>query len=158
MNTTSLIKKFISRGAVIYTAISVGMMLLALMTSANPDAKVISPQLFLLIALYSYIASLGSTLYGSGYFSAGVARLIHAACYNIGLFCFLLFAECEFFIAVILTVAFAILYTVSVIISNVFKKSSNAKKDTKQVSNEKRQKSATKEKAKPQSTYTNRFS
>ena len=164
MNTNSLIKKFISRGAIIYTVISVGMMLLAVMSAENPETKILSPGLFLLIALFSYVASLGSTLYESEYFTGALARLVHAVCYNLGFFAFLLLAGMEFAYSVILTVVFAIIYTAAVIISNVFKKSSSSKKDAKknvsgkkQTSN-KKEAAGKKEKSKPQSTYTNRFS
>ena len=164
MNTNSLIKKFISRGAVIYTVISVCIIVFFLIFSDGQPAQIFKPDILLLIALFSYVASLGSTLYESEYFTGPIARLVHAVCYNLGFFAFLLLAGMQFPVAVIFTVVFAIIYTAAVIISNVFKKKSVSKKEAnktasgKKKANGKKESSVKKEKSKPQSTYTNRFS
>ena len=155
MNVQDFVKRFISRGAVIYTAGSLSILLFALNLPENAAATILSPEPFVYFAIFAYLLSLGSALYASGRFSATTSRIIHAACYNIGFFCFLLLCQMEFAYSAIFTAAFAIIYTVSVILAGVFKK--GAKTPAEKTVTEKTVKGK-KEKAKPQSTYTSRFS
>ena len=157
MNAKDLFKRFISRGAVIYTAGSLFILLFSLMLPENSAPKILSPTPFLFLAIFAYILSLGSILYVSGKFSAPIARLIHAACYNVGFFCFLIFCSVEFAYAAIFTAVFAIIYTASVIIAGSFKKRPRAAVEKKQTEIAKPTKTK-KEKSKPQTTYTSRFS
>ena len=158
MNVKDLIKGFISRGAVIYTAGSLFVLLFSLILPESSAAKVLSPAPFLYFAIYAYIISLGSTLLVSGALSAPVALLIHAACYNVGFGCFLLFCGMEFAYVAIFTALFAIVYTAAVIISKAFKGKPATKPTAKHTATAKNQPKAKKKKGKPQSTYTSRFS
>ncbi len=160
MNTKELFKRFISKGALIYTAGSLFILLFSLMLPENSAAKILSPTPFLFFAVYAYIISLGSVLYSSGAFSSAVARLIHAACYNVGFFCFVLLCRMEFAFTAIFTAVFAIIYTAAVIISGAFKKKSSSVKKSpeKQDKTNKQPLKNKKEKSKTQSTYTSRFS
>lgn len=155
MNVQDFFKRFISRGAVIYTAGSLSILLFSLTLPENAAATILSPEPFIYFAIFAYVLSLGSAIYASGRFSSASARIIHAACYNIGFFCFLLLCEMEFAYSAIFTAVFAIIYTVSVILSGVFKK--GVKAPAKSPATDKSAKNK-KEKAKPQSTYTSRFS
>ncbi|MBR3879219.1 MAG: hypothetical protein IKJ24_03745 [Clostridia bacterium] len=157
MNAKDLFKRFITRGAVIYTAGSLFILLFSLMLPENSAAKILSPTPFLFFAIFAYILSLGSALYASGRFYAPIARLIHAACYNLGFLCFLIFCSVEFAYAAIFTAVFAIIYTASVLIAGSFKKKLKATTDHKQTAVAKPEK-VKKAKSKPETTYTSRFS
>ena len=161
MNAKDLFKRFISRGAVIYTAGSLFILLFSLILPESSAAKILSPTPFLFFAIYAYIISLGSTLYVSGKFSSPIARLIHAACYNVGFLLFVIFCSMEFAYAAIFTAVFAIIYTASVIIAGRFKKSAK-KTNAQNSSNVKpintKPVKAKNEKSKPESTYQSRFS
>lgn len=161
MKFKELFKKFISRGAVIYTVGSLIVLLFSLAASESLSAKILSPMPFLFFAAYSYVMALGSALYSSGAFSGALSRLIHALCYNVGFFGFMLLCQITFTYAAIFTAIYAIIYIAAVVIARVLRKkpSENAKERAKQH----KQKPVTiegnkKEKNKPQSTYTNRFS
>ena len=156
MNTKSLFKNFISMGSIIYTAGSLFILLFSLLLPENSSAKILSPDRFIFFAIFAFIMSLGSTLYSSGAFSSAIARLIHAACYNAGFLCFVLFCGMEFAFAAIFTALFAIVYTVAVIIARAFKKGSKSK--TKATSPVQKSAKGKKEKPKTETTYTSRFS
>jgi len=155
MNVQDFFKRFISRGAVIYTAGSLSILLFSLTLPESAAVTILSPEPFIYFAMFAYLLSLGSAIYASGKFSQTASRIIHAACYNIGFFCFLLLCKMEFAYAAIFTAVFAIIYTASVILAGVFKKGGKA--PTKSVETENKEKSK-KSKSKPQSTYTSRFS
>lgn len=157
MNTKTLIKSFISRGAVIYTAGSLLILLFALTLPDNSAAKILSPAPFLFFAVYAYAMSLGSTLFASGKLSSAVARLIHALCYIAGFFGFLLLCAMDFTTSLILTAVYALIYTASVFIAGAFKKGLGKKSPTVS-SPVKAQAKVKKEKSKPETTYQNRFS
>ena len=157
MNTKTSFKSFISRGAVIYTAGSLFILLSSLAMPENSAAKILSPTPFLFFAAYAYVMSLGSTLFASGKFSPTIARLIHAVCYNVGFFGFLLLCSMGFTTSVILTAVYAFIYTASVFTVGAFKKGSDKKAPTDSLP-AKAQAKAKKEKSKPESTYQNRFS
>ncbi len=163
MNAKEFFKKFISHGAVIYTVFSVFILLVSLMLSEQNASKVLQVKDFLYIAAFSYILSLGSTFFASGYFSAPISRLIHAICYNLGFLAFLLLREMKFAYAIILTAIFAVIYTAAVIITNLVIKKVNKDKDIK-VKRSEKERSGNKTDKLPSSsksknnTYESRFS
>ena len=157
MNTKTLLKSFVSRGAVIYTAGSLLILLFSLALPENSAARILSPTPFIFFAAYAYVMSLGSALFTSGKFSPAIARLVHAVCYNAGFLCFLLLCSMGFTTSVILTSVYALIYTASVFIVGAFKKNPRKNTPTSSVS-VKAPTKAKKEKAKPESTYQNRFS
>ncbi len=162
MNVKIFFKRLISHGAVLYTVFSVFLLLLSLMLSDESASKFLKAEDFLYIALFSYILSLGSTMFASGYFSAPLSRLVHAVCYNIGFFIFLVLRDMQFTYVVILTAIFAVIYTIAAIITNVvIGKTNRSKTNTEKPSCVERSGKKS-EKEKPQSskssTYKSRFS
>ncbi len=161
MQFKDLLKKFISHGAVIYTCGSLFIITVSLLLSDSAASQILAPKPFLCFALFSYLISLGSTLYVSGAFSAPIARLIHAICYNIGFLVFLLLCGMKFVTALIFTAVFALIYTVIILIYSFTHKGNsrslktpaapqkNAVPDT---SNKKKSSKSSSE------TYKNRFS
>ncbi len=116
MQFKDLFKKFISHGAVIYTCGSLFIISVSMLLSDSAAAQILAPKPFLCFALFSYLISLGSTLYVSGAFSASVARMIHAVCYNVGFLVFLLICGMKFVTAFIFTAVFAVIYTLIIVI------------------------------------------
>ena len=158
MNTKQLIKHFISRGAVIYTAGSILIMLISLAMSDTSASQILNPALFLYYAIFSYILSLGSTLYVSGYFPSYIAGTIHAACFNVGFFVFVLLCGVEFAFAVIFTLVFAVIYTICRVIGTLIcKKNQSSGKQIKNIQSNRSGKQ-TKASKPTESTYKNRFS
>ena len=158
MNTKQLIKHFISRGAVIYTAGSILIMLISLAMSDTSASQILNPALFLYYALFSYILSLGSTLFVSGYLPSYVAGIIHAVCFNLGFLIFVLLCNVEFSFAVVFTLIFSVIYVICRVIATLIRRKSQSK--GKQVKNIHSIQSGKQTKAsKPiESTYKNRFS
>lgn len=158
MNTKQLIKHFISRGAVIYSAGSILIMLISLAMSDTSASQILNPALFLYYAIFSYILSLGSTLFVSGYFPSYVAGIIHAVCFNVGFFVFVLLCGVEFAFAIIFTLIFAVIYTICRVVGTLIRK--KTKSNGKQINAAQPKQSGKQKKAsKPtDNTYKNRFS
>ncbi len=158
MQFKDILKRFISHGAIVYTCGSISIISISLILSNTDSLKMLDPHLFLLFALFSFVISLGSTLFCSGLFSPPISRLIHAVCYIGGFFAFLLLYGMKFSFAMIFALIFAVIYLlVSAIVFFIKKgnKKTKAQKEKQPVKNavEKPQK-----KAKQEQTYTNRFS
>ena len=150
----NVFKKIISKGAVIYTAGSLCILLFSLFVAENTMDKVLLPTPFLVFAAYAFVLALGDLPYLVGKCSSAAARAIHAACYNVGFFCFMLLCNMSFSTAVIATVIFALIYTAAVVLAGVFNKKNKLAPSKSAVT-------PAKGKGKqlgPQSTYTNRFS
>ena len=158
MNTKQLLKHFISRGAVIYTAGSILIMLISLAMSDTSASQILDPAPFLFYAVFSYMLSLGSTLYISGYFPSYVVGIIHAVCFNVGFFVFVLLCGVEFAFAIIFTLIFAVIYTICRVFGTLIRKKTQS--NGKQVKTIQSNRSGKQTKAsKPtESTYKNRFS
>ncbi|MGM9644478.1 MAG: hypothetical protein ACI3X1_05265 [Eubacteriales bacterium] len=158
MNTTEFIKKFICRGAVIYTAGSILIMLISLAMSDTSASQILNPALFLYYAIFSYILSLGSTLFVSGYFPSYVAGIIHAVCFNVGFFVFVLLCGVEFAFAVIFTLVFAAIYTICRVIGTLIRKKTQSNGKHIKTAQPKQSVKQTKASKPTESTYKNRFS
>ena len=158
MNTKQLIKHFISRGAVIYTAGSILIMLISLAMSDTSASQILNPALFLYYALFSYILSLGSTLFVSGYFPSYVAGIIHAVCFNLGFLFFVLLCNVEFSFAVVFTLIFAVIYVICRFVGTLIRRKTHS--NARQVKAIQTNRSGKQAKApKPtENTYKNRFS
>ena len=120
----------------------------------NTMDKVLLPTPFLILAAYAFVLAFGDLPYLVGKCSSAAARAFHAACYNLGFFCFLLLCNVSFSSTVIATVIFALVYTVAVVLAGIWGKKNK-------LTPQKSVKTPTKGKgkqSKPQSTYTNRFS
>ncbi len=148
----NVFKKIISKGAVIYTAGSLCILLFSLLVPENTMDKVLLPTPFLMFAAYAFVISLGDLPYLTGKCSTAVSRAIHAACYNVGFFCFMLLCNMSLSTSVIATVIFAFIYTVAVVLAGLCKKKLSPQKKTGTYAK------GMVEKSKPQPKYTNRFS
>ena len=158
MNTTEFIKKFICRGAVIYTAGSILIMLISLAMSDTSAARILDPAPFLFYAIFSFTLSLGSTLYVSGYFTSYDAGLVHAVCFNVGFFVFILLCGVEFAFAVIFTLVFAVIYTICRVIGTLIRRKTQSNGKQKKSVQPKQNGKQTKASKPTESTYKNRFS
>lgn len=158
MNTKQLIKHFISRGAVIYTAGSILIMLISLAMSDTSASQILNPALFLYYALFSYILSLGSTLFVSGYFPSYVAGIIHAVCFNLGFLFFVLLCNVEFSFAVVFTLIFAVIYTICRVIATLIRRKSQSKGKQVKTIHSIQSGKQTKASKPTENTYKNRFS
>lgn len=152
----NVFKKIVSKGAVIYTAGSLCILLFSLSVPENTMDKLLLPTPFLMFAAYAFVLALGDLPYHVGKCSPVAARAIHATCYNLGFFCFMLLCNMSFSTSVIATVIFALFYTAAVVLAGVFRKKNKLApaKNTETSVKGKNSKS----KSKPQSSYTNRFS
>ncbi len=123
MKIKALFKKFVIHGAVIYTIGSVTLLIVSRLFTKNAESQIDSYS-FLCFALFSYILSLGSTLYASDTFPHAISTLIHALCYNLGFFAFIymILPDTEFAFAIIFTAIFAIFYAIAFIVSAIIRK------------------------------------
>ena len=158
MNTKQLLKHFISRGAVIYTAGSILIMLISLAMSDTSASQILNPALFLFYAIFSYILSLGSTLFVSGYFPSYVAGIIHAVCFNVGFFIFVLLCGVEFAFAIIFTLIFAVIYTICRVIGTLIRRKTQLNGKKIMAPRQKQDVRQTNASKPTGNTYKNRFS
>lgn len=172
---------FLKRGAVLYTAISLPLLVLFLIVSTETTPSIIAPEKFLLIAMFAYAMALGSTLYRVEAFSVTVARIIHASCFIFGFFAFTFlalpdsssansFQSQNLTTALVSTAIFAVVYAVVCVITALIKKKtsifslSTKKETTKKVTvtpqRQKKEKKSprTKKSKREENTYTSRFS
>jgi hypothetical protein len=145
MNIKKALKNFVFFGSVIYTAISTGMILLGTAMTDGQYTMMLEADRFLCILLFSFMLSLGSTLLRVDAIPRVTAACLHAACYVLGFFIFMLLCEIKFAPAVIATAVFAVIYAICTVICRAvarsFKKAQNAPKtDAKQVKNSKNKK------------------
>lgn len=131
MNGRNLFKFFVSRGAIIYTAISTALIVIALFTAEDASVKILMPKRFLFLLLFSFILALGSTVVKLEKISATAARILHAICYVGGFALLLLLCEVNFAPLMIASLVFAIGY---VVIALIFARNRNtAKRENKAV-------------------------
>lgn len=151
MNIRNILQKFIFFGSVIYTVISTGMIILAILMTDAQYSKMLDAKRFLYILLFSFILSLGSTLLRVEEISRVAAVCIHAACYVLGFFIFVILCGIEFAPAVIATVVFAVIYAVFTAICRLVSRSfSKAGNETKQIKKQPKE-------AKTNNKYTSQF-
>ncbi len=117
MSNKNLFKYFISCGAVIYTAISALFFIIEIRISNGAAAVFqLDPQRFLYLLLFSYVISLGNTLFKLESLSSTTRRLLHAASYIFGLLAFLTLSGLKFYAAMIISAVFALFYVLVVFI------------------------------------------
>ena len=116
MNDRNSFKFFVSRGAVIYTAISTALIVIALFTAEDASVKILMPKRFLFLLLFSFILALGSTVVKLEKISATAARILHAICYIGGFALLLLLCEMKFAPLMIASLVFAIGYVIITLI------------------------------------------
>ena len=159
MKTKDLIKYFFSCGAIIYTAGSALILSVSLLLANNPESTVIVPKPFLLYLAFSYIISLGNTLFKIEKIPSVARRIIHFSSYVIALFAFLMLCGMRFEVAIIASVALGVIYIISIIITKLSKGGlklvphKTAKTDEKPAGTNKRS-----PKNNNSTTYKNRFS
>ena len=116
MKTKDLLRYFFSCGAVIYTAGSA--ILLVIMSFMEDTGKNgIEPKSFLIFLAFAYFISLANTIFKIESISHPIRRTIHALLYVGSLLAFLLLLSMEFYVAVIISVAFGIIYAIVLVIS-----------------------------------------
>ena len=117
MNGKNLFKFFVSRGAIIYTAISTALIVIALFTAEDSSVKILMPKRFLFLLLFSFALALGSTIMKLESLSETARRLLHAASFIGGFALFLVLCEVKFAPLMIATLIFAIVYVVLTLIT-----------------------------------------
>ena len=153
MNIAKILKNFVFFGCTIYTVLSAGILifidLLSYTESQMPDVG-----RFLSLLAFSFILSVGSTVLRIDTINRLAACAVHAACYIIGFFIFMMLCQIQFASAIIATAVFAVFYAVITVIirlvAKVFKKSS---KSTPAPA-----KAKVKAAPKKENTYTSQFS
>ena len=165
MKIKELIFFFLKRGAVLFTAISIPLLLILLVLDSEGS---IDPIKFLLVAAFSYILSLGATIYRLESISNTVGRILHATCFILGFFGFLMFNGTDFIPSTISTAIFAVIYIAVCLITSLLKKKGSplslslhnnaSHKSVTEKETVKSKKKEPRKSRKEESTYTNRFS
>jgi hypothetical protein len=165
MKKKELILFFLGRGATLFTAISIPLLLILLALDSEGS---IDPIKFLLVAAFSYTLSLGATLYRLESVSNTAGRILHAACFILGFFGFMLLNGTDIIPSTVATVIFSTVYVAACIIAAAWRKKASpfslstgtttpvkkaAEKETVKINKTEPRKSR-----KEESTYTNRFS
>ena len=152
MNIKKVLKNLVFYGSVYYTAITVAFILVAMMISESDSVKIIDTDRFLLILLFSFMMSLGSTLLQIDRIPRVAAVCLHAACYILGFFVFILLCGGQFAATVIATAVFALFYLIVTIIVNQLRKRTQKKDKAPQII------SPTKKDKNNKKEYKNQFS
>lgn len=162
MKTKDLIKYFFCCGALIYTVGSVLILAISLAASESAAASILAPKPFLFFLGFAYFISLGNTLYRIDAISKPVRRLLHSLCYVIGFFTFVLICGVDFAFSAIFTAAFAAIYGIVIITTEVIRKQTGKKQAQKNANSQetptKKSPKTTKAKKTEQNTYQSRFS
>ena len=145
MNGKNLLKFFVSRGAMIYTAISTALIVIALFTAEDASVKILMPKRFLFLLLFSFVLALGSTILKLESLSATARRLLHSACFIGGFALFLVLCEVEFAPLMIATLIFAIVYVALTLITTRKKTASVSEKPISDAKQPKKNKKKTAE-------------
>ena len=116
MKNNNLLKYFFCFGSIIYTVGTTFIVLISLSLAQDKANTAIYARPLLSFLLFSFMMSLGSTLFRYEKISSPVRRLSHALCYILGLLVFLLLGSLKFYAAVIVTAVFAIIYGIAVLI------------------------------------------
>ena len=143
MNIKQILKNFVFFGSVIYTVISTVMIFVAMATTDGQYSMILDAERFLYILLFSFILSVGSTILRIDEISRVAAVCLHAACYVVGFFIFVLLCGIKFAPAIIATAVFAGIYSICTIICRAISKSlkktqnspNNSKKQAKENKN-----------------------
>ena len=133
-------------------------MLISLSMSDTSASQILNPALFLFYAIFSYILSLGSTLFVSEYFPSYVAGIIHAVCFNVGFFVFVLLCGVEFAFAIIFTLIFAVIYTICRVIGTLIRRKTQLNGKKIMAPRQKQDVRQTNASNPTENTYQNRFS
>jgi small-conductance mechanosensitive channel len=145
MNGKNLFKFFVSRGAIIYTAISTALIVIALFTAEDSSVKILMPKRFLFLLLFSFVLALGSTIMKLESLSATTRRLLHAISFIGGFALFLVLCEVEFAPLMIATLIFAIVYVALTLITTRKKTASVSEKPISDAKQPKKNKKKTAE-------------
>ncbi len=162
MKTKDFIKYFLCCGSLIYTVGSVFILLISLGASESASATILAPKPFLFFFGFAYLIALGNTLYRINTFAKPLRRLLHALCYVIGFFVFVLLCGVDFAFSAIFTAVFAVIYGIvtvtAAVIRNQISKKQTHKAATSTTTSEKNPKRSTKSKKSAKETYQSRFS
>lgn len=121
MKKNGLWRYFFSCGAIIYTVGSALILIISLLLSERAAASILAPKPFLFYLGFAYIISIGNTLFKIESISAPVRRLIHAVCYILGLFAFVLLCGMKFAYCAIVAAIFGIIYAIALFVAALIK-------------------------------------
>ena len=116
MDNKSILKSFIARGAVIYTALSTCLIALSMLVSENASVKILVPKQFLFLLLFSFLLSLGGVFLKLTALPSVWPRVLHALCFIGGFALFLLLCGVKFAPLIISDAVFAAFYVVITLI------------------------------------------
>lgn len=161
MKNNGLLRYFFSCGAIIYTLGSALILIISLLLSEGASASILAPKSFLFFLCFAYMISLGNTLFKIERISAPIRRLIHAVCYILGLFAFVLLCGMKFAYCAIVTAIFGIIYAIAIFVTalirgNIGRLSAAPRKAVEKPSRVSEKKQTKKTQVKEE--YKNRFS
>ena len=110
MDVKKLLKYFICCAAIYYTAISTVIMIVNVALLSTDSTKVIVPEQFLFLLMFSGFMALGSTLRKIDVIRSYIAWVLNATCYVLGFFIFALCCKMSPTSSLLLTAAFSIIY------------------------------------------------
>lgn len=145
MATKKRIKYFISCGAIIYTFLSVLILIFSIAIAEGTSAKILVPSNFLYLLMFSYVLSLGNTFLGATEIATPLRYTLHAICFIIGFFSFIMLCGISFSSSCIMSLVYAIIYCGAMITAHTIKKKLSLDKlPKKQVALPKREKKSNK--------------
>ena len=126
MDNKSILKSFVARGAVIYTALSTCLIVLSMLVSENASVKILVPKQFLFLLLFSFVLSLGGVFLKIYSLPSVWPRVLHALCFIGGFALFLLLCGVKFAPLIISDAVFALIYLIFIFIATRKKNSHEA--------------------------------
>ena len=160
MKKNSLIKYFFSCGAIIYTIGSALILIISLLVSESDAITLLAPKPILFYLGFSYVVSLGNTVFKIEKISSPIRRLIHALSYILGVFALVLICGMNFAYFAIVAALVGVFYSITVLIIALINgrigrlsQATSATKIEKGNGNDKKQKNAPKKEE-----YKSRFS
>ena len=157
METKKQIQYFISCGAIIYTCLSVLILIFSLAISEGASAKILVPSNFLYLLMFSYILSLGNTFLKATAMATPLRYTLHAVCYILAFFTFILLCGISFSSSCIMTLVYAIIYCGAMMIAHIVKKNFYSKTHSNKASIQHKSEPR-KDKSKRDNTYKSMFS
>lgn len=161
MKKNGLIKYFFSCGAIIYTVGSALILIISLLVSESKSVTLLAPKPFLFYLGFSYVISLGNTVFKIENIFSPIRRLIHALAYILGAFALVLLCGMKFAYCAIVAAIVGIFYAITVFfialingrVGRLSPSAASTAKPDKKADNNKKQKNA------PQKEeYKSRFS
>ena len=156
MDVKKLLKYFVCCGTIYYTVISTVIMIINIALLSTDTTKVIVPEQFLFLLMFSGFMALGSTLRRIATVKSYIGWILNAVCYVLGFFIFALCCGMPPISSLLLTAAFSVIYAaVAITIGLIEKRCKKKSGDVYAVKSSKKNKTTSKKK---EETYTSMFS